>query len=597
MSQFYEYLVVSLILYVVSYGYYIVISRGLGKRATFLQMRRYIPCALASVIPCALAGVDISSPLFIIPIVIWGLWIFTYPTIYWYSNHAVSSDFGFHFEAVFGMYIITWISGIGILAIAFPVMKWPAVIFLTVVETLLVALPVAQWIYFVMYKSCINENGMQMVQETDKNEVIEFIGSMPIALTIFSVLIVGFSLYGFGSMNLSALSAAYELNVISLAVIAALVLFLTVYLWKKGKKHHHGVFERTGIVDLYLNVKDFLNRNKQYKTNLQERLKTLSVEAEGQAFDKPSTVILVIGESASRDYMKAFNDEYKYDTTPWLSANAGSHNFVLYPNAYASRANTIFAVSNAMTEMNQYNGKEFYESCSVIDVAHKLGYNVQWYSNQGYMSDTDTAVSLIAETADVAKWTKHQLNTVQFDESLLDFVKQTDPTKNNFIILHLMGSHFNFMNRYPQEFTKFGTPGKYELEENYANSIAYTDSVLQRVYEYAKDKLNLQVMIYFSDHGTKPDKRRSPNFDGMGSVRIPFFTYFSDEYIAKHKGVYDTLVENHEKYWTNDLFYEMMCSIFDVESNRFDEANSLGSKSYRYKKEDLLTDAGKRHIK
>ena len=328
---------------------------------------------------------------------------------------------------------------------------------------------------------------------------------------------------------------------------------------------------------------------------MQERISKLQVTPLNKS-DKPHTILLVIGESASRDYMKAFNKEYKFDTTPWLDKMAQSKNFILFPNAFSILPHTVTAVSNAMTETNQYNDKKFYESCSVIDIAHAAGYKVHWYSNQGHLGCADTPVTLIANTADVAKWTKQELNQVQYDESLLPYLDELNPGKNNFLIVHLKGNHFNFLNRFPESFTKFGTPGKYDLEVNYANSIAYTDYVLEQIFNYAKDKLNLQAMVYFSDHATIPDKRRSPNFEGLASVRIPFFTYFADEYIAQHKEVYDTLKMHENFYWTNDLAYELLCSIFDIKSNRFDETNSLASEKFKYKREDLRTNCGKSKI-
>lgn len=366
---------------------------------------------------------------------------------------------------------------------------------------------------------------------------------------------------------------------------------MSTYLWKKK----HGVFIRTAIVEFYLDVKEYLATNLQYTKNMQERISKLQVTSLNQS-QKPQTILLVIGESASRDYMKAFNKDYKYDTTPWLDQIAQRRNFILFPNAFSIGANTVLAVSNAMTEINQYNDQKFYESCSIIDIAHAAGYKVHWYSNQGHLGCADTPVTLIANTADVAKWTKQELNQVQYDESLLPYLKELDSTKNNFLVLHLKGSHFNFLNRFPESFTKFGTPGKYDLEVNYANSIAYTDYVLEQIFNYAKDNLNLQAMVYFSDYATVPDKRRSPNFEGLASVRIPFFTYFADEYIAQHQEVYDTLKKHENFYWTNDLAYELLCSIFDIKSNHFDEANSLASEQFKYKREDLRTNCGQSKI-
>lgn len=585
------YIITAIVFYLFSYIYYLKISHGLGNKATYLQMRRFIPCAILAVMPAALANLPLSSPLFVIPTIIAILWIFTYPTLYFISNHKVSSDFEFHFEAVFGLYFIAWISSLGIIIKQVSWLAIPATLLITIAELIMLAIPVAQLIYYGLYKACINENGMEMIQETHYNEIIEYIKSMPLTLnitaffaSICTTLIVLF-------FNYQELTILQSTTIINLAVIAATTIFLSIYLWKKK----HGVFIRTAIVEFFLDVKEYLATNLQYTQNMQERISKLQVTSLNKS-QKPQTILIVIGESASRDYMKAFNKEYKYDTTPWLDKMAQSKNFILFPNAFSIGANTVLAVSNAMTEINQYNDKKFYDACSVIDIAHATGYKVHWYSNQGHLGSADTPVTLIANTADIAKWTKQELNQVQYDESLLPYLKELDPAKNNFLVVHLKGSHFNFLNRYPESFTKFSTPGKYELEVNYADSIAYTDYVLEQIFNYAKDNLNLQAMVYFSDHATVPNKRRSPNFEGLASVRIPFFTYFADEYIAQHQEVYDTLKKHENFYWTNDLAYELLCSILDIKSNHFDEANSLASEKFKYKREDLRTNCGQTKI-
>ena len=585
------YIITAVILYLFSYIYYLKISHGLGNKATYLQMRRFIPCAILAVLPAALVSMPLSSPLFVIPTIIAILWILTYPTLYFISNHKVSSDFEFHFEAVFGLYFIAWISSLGILAQQVSWLAIPATIFITLAELIMLAIPIAQLIYYSLYKACINETAIEMIQGTDYNETIEFFKSMPIMLNIITFLGSIFITVAALFVNYQEMIIQRDTPIINLAIISAIAIFLSTYLWKKK----HGVFIRTAIVEFFLDVKEYLATNLQYTQNMQERISKLQVTSLNKS-QKPQTILIVIGESASRDYMKAFNKEYKYDTTPWLDKMAQSKNFILFPNAFSIGANTVLAVSNAMTEINQYNDKKFYDACSVIDIAHATGYKVHWYSNQGHLGSADTPVTLIANTADIAKWTKQELNQVQYDESLLPYLKELDPAKNNFLVVHLKGSHFNFLNRYPESFTKFSTPGKYELEVNYADSIAYTDYVLEQIFNYAKDNLNLQAMVYFSDHATVPNKRRSPNFEGLASVRIPFFTYFADDYIAQHQEVYDTLKKHENFYWTNDLAYELLCSILDIKSNHFDEANSLASEKFKYKREDLRTNCGQTKI-
>lgn len=584
-----EYITIAALLYVLAYGYYVFISHGLGNKATFLQMRRFLPCAILAVLPAALVKMSLISPLFIIPLLIAILWIFTYPTIYFISNHKVSSDFEFHFEAVFGLYLISWITAIGILFSYLDILRLPLAILLTIIEGILFYIPFYQWVYYFLYKSCIDENGMQMILETHYNEIIEYFKSMPVIYNIANAFISIGCLVLFTYYNIQGMQVVYITDIYSVTIISMIAIFLTIYLWKLK----NGVFVRTGIIEFYLDNKEYLNKNKLYLTNMQKRIEKLEVKRLSSESAKPSTIILVIGESASRDYMQAFNENYKFPTTPWLSKMKNKDNFILFPNAFSNYANTVIALTNALTEINQYNDKKFVESCSVIDIARKLGYKVHWYSNQGHLGCADTGVSLIAETSDIAKWTKQKINTIQYDESLLEYLDEIDPNKNNFVVLHLKGSHFNFLNRYPIEFSKFGKPGVYDLELNYANTIAYTDEVLKNIYEYAKNKLNLQAMVYCSDHGTLPDKRRSPNFEGLGCVRIPFFTYFSDEYIKNNQDIYKNLYKHKDFYWTNDLLFDLMCSIFNVEANVFDESNSLASDKFKYRRSDLRTYGGK----
>ena len=459
-------------------------------------------------------------------------------------------------------------------------------------EYLLLALPLFQASYYFLYGTCVSTGAVTMIFETYTNEVIEYFKSMPLAVRIGTPILNIALLAAFLYFNLTSVTAISVPLLPNLAIIIAATLFLTYYLWNTKK----GIFIRTGLIELVLDVKDYLEQTKSYKTNLAKRVANLNVTQTTPFCEKPATFILVIGESESRDYMSAFCD-YPQDTTPWLKSKQASENFLLYKNAYACKDQTVPALERAFTEVNQYNEKKFYESCSFVDIARKAGFKISWFSNQSHIGAADTAVTLVANTADTAEWTKLHLNQVQYDESLLGYLKQIDANENNFIVFHLKGSHFNFINRYPQEFAKFSKPDTYDLIPNYIDSIAYTDYVLQQIQEYAAKHLNLQAMVYFSDHATIPDKRRSPNFGGFANVRIPLFTFFADEYISNHPHVYSSLKANQDKYWTNDLAYELICGILDIKSNHYDESNSLASTQYKYSQAMLKTNLGELWIK
>lgn len=595
MNNYLPYLIFGLFLYLSSYIYYISISHGLGHKAEYLQLRRFVPCAILAIFPVAWAHVELTSPLFIISLISGIAWIITYPLLYYRSNHKVSSDFGFHFDTVFGLYIIGWLTSLKILIIDLNFLTSILIFFIATIEFLLFLIPISQWIYYYLYNSCITESGINMIQDTHYNEIIEFFKQFSVLFNIilFTVILILYNVFIIANLHFDVI----DLSPRQYLPILCIAIFLSYYLWKTGKtEKQQGVFARTGIIELWLNVKEYMAKNLLYQTNMQERIKDLKVSPDKPQFKKPSTIIMVIGESASRDYMSAFTD-YPVETTPWLSDKKNDKHFILYPNAYSCEANTVHSLERALTEFNQYNNKQFYTSCSIIDIAHKAGYTTHWYSNQGHLGSADTPITLVANTSGTAKWTKQNLNQVQYDEALLDYLDEVNPKKNNFVVIHLKGNHFNFINRYPQNFAKFSEPGKYDLIPNYIDSIRYTDYILKRIWEYGMQKLNLQAMLYFSDHATIPDKRRAPDFGGFGTVRIPMFTYFSDEYIKKYPDTYNTLKKNEKQYFTNDLAYDLMCGIFNIKSNHFDETNCFSSPLYKFTRETLKTNLGKIDIK
>ena len=430
--MFNSYILMFLTLYLLSYFYYVKISKGLGHKAEYLQLRRFFPCALLAVLPMYLFSVPLNYPLYIISLVTGALWIIIYPLFYYLTYHKTSSDFGFHLDTVFGLYIISWLVSLKLLVQYFNF--WPAIslFIISCIEFIIILIPIIQILYYAVYKTCVTDSSIMLMRETDHNEAIEFYKSLPFIIQIIIpvILIAVFSVINYGNQTtLPQISSIYDY---SIYIIIATTLFLTHYLWNTKK----GVFIRTGIIELFLDVNKYIKETHLYASNVEARLKNLKVEPNKPNFDKPSTIIMIIGESESRDYMSAFTD-YQYNTTPWLKEMSLTKNFVLFPNSYACKDQTVPSLERALTEVNQYNDKKFYESCSIIDIAKKSGYKTYWFSNQGHIGSAETAITLVANTADKAEWTKQNLNKPQYDETLLDYIKTVNPEENNFIVLHL----------------------------------------------------------------------------------------------------------------------------------------------------------------
>lgn len=114
-----KYFILMLSLYLLPYSFYRSVSHGLGHKAEYLQMRRFFPCAILAVLPAYLANISLLSPIFITSFITGLSWIITYPLFYFFTYRKNSSDFGFHFDIVFGLYIIAWLTSLKILVITF----------------------------------------------------------------------------------------------------------------------------------------------------------------------------------------------------------------------------------------------------------------------------------------------------------------------------------------------------------------------------------------------------------------------------------------------------------------------------------------------
>ena len=587
-----SYLIVSLVLYFFSYISYYLLSPGIGNKEKFLQLRRFIPCAFAAALPAYLASFSIFSCTFLLPLVIGLFWCLTFPVLYYVSKHKTTTFFTWHFDFAFGLYVMAWLSGLQILSSNHGTLSYFFATLLSLVEFFLLVIILFELFYYITYKTVISENGLMVILETHMLEVKEYFSSLPKCLIFSATVLVTSILFYIFYFNFTIMSLPLRQNLSTSNIWLLLILlcYLTFYLWQPVPEK--GIFARTGLIELYIDVKNYISSASLYKENHFMHLSDLSVSSSMNKLSNPHTVILVIGESASRTLMNAFAP-CDVNTTPWLKEHATDEDFFLFPHAYTCWGQTVPALERALTEFNQYNDKTFNKSFSIIDIAKKAGYTTWWYSNQGYLGSSATPVTLIAQSSDTSRWTLQDVNVKQYDSALLTYLKKIPTNQNNFIVLHLKGSHYNYKSRYPETFAKFGDPSEYNAVDNYNNSICYTDYILQEIQQYGSENMNLQSMVYFSDHGDVPNRRRQPDFSGFGGLRIPLFVYLSKEYKETFPETAKALRNNTEKYFTNDLIYELMCGLLQVKSNNYDSKNSIATNEYKWSRDTLRTNLGK----
>lgn len=304
------------------------------------------------------------------------------------------------------------------------------------------------------------------------------------------------------------------------------------------------------------------------------------------------TVILIIGESESRDRMTAFNSELKEESTPWLSGMAKDNQAILYKKAYSNFPATALALEQVLTSENQYGNQQFSDAVSILDVANKVGYETWWLSNQNRTANGTAAYEVVAEAAKHKLWTNP---APQDDKALLDLLKKVPKDGNNFVIIHMYGSHTRYMDRYPAGYPEIHNSTKANVVK-YDTSVKYTDEIMGRIFDYAEKNLNLKALIYTSDHGEDMANGHGEGGFTFAMVHTPVFFWFSQEY----RKDYPQLVSNVEKhkadFFTNDLMFDSLSGILLAGNNYQQAQYDISDDKYSLPADKALTVHGKHKV-
>lgn len=348
-QSFFVALIISYLLLVVTYA---VTSVGIAKYTFFLQMRRYIPCAVTVALATSLwlkAGYNYKK---LLPhTVVALLWVLVFPICYWLTFRDSMTFIDKHYDQAFGAYVFAFTVSLRLLFLK--LQQWRDNIvqrfFCATIQTCAVIIPLFQILYFAYYKYPFTETAAIALLQTNPNEAKEYLllnfGYVGI---IGTIILFASAFYGLYKLNtLENIRTEYSaLGKKALALMLVIVVATAGY----GAK----MFKDTGVMQAYVFAKDYFDRTNKFKEFHDANFANLTVTPSTPRFAKPSTVILVIGESASAYYMSAYSD-VKNNNTPWLKSMRNNDNFILFNHAYTSVCQTVPSLERALTEKNQYN--------------------------------------------------------------------------------------------------------------------------------------------------------------------------------------------------------------------------------------------------
>jgi glucan phosphoethanolaminetransferase (alkaline phosphatase superfamily) len=219
--------------------------------------------------------------------------------------------------------------------------------------------------------------------------------------------------------------------------------------------------------------------------------------------DKPiavQNVILIIGESLTREHMSLYN--YDKNTTPYLDQLKKDKNFIFKKGIpagvvtdssipmivnVAQRCNALMHIISAKTNLFRLAQKQGYVTHFISAQSQEAFKYIRTYLNQKYIDN-------YVDSSNYG----YNYYTNANDTLLLNEIKKIDFSKHNFIVLNMSGSHSPYTSRVPKDYAPFT---KKTLNNQYDNTVRYSDTILNQLFNYIQEQNSSSVLFMTSDHG------------------------------------------------------------------------------------------------
>lgn len=324
----------------------------------------------------------------------------------------------------------------------------------------------------------------------------------------------------------------------------------------------------------YISTKSFIEyRNQINNVNkFQEENQDIEVER----IEDNETIVVVIGESTTRNHMGIYG--YVRETTPRLKQLSDS--LIIYNDVISSNVYTTASISDAFTLSNYETPENKY---SLIDFIKKSGYKVFWLSNQRAVGLNDNLVSRLASSSDETMFLSYNdfRHVTLYDEVLLkELVDKLKYQERKVIFLHLVGTHYDYSKRYPDNFSMFNSEDNSKrniIKDTYDNAVLYNDYIVSEIIKLVSKTSKRSAVVYFSDHGDEVYDTTDyfGHFDDKPTramYEIPFLVYLSEDFIKPK----DFVIDTSRKYMLDD-FPHSLTHLIGIESDLLEKNRSVFS--------------------
>ena len=316
-------------------------------------------------------------------------------------------------------------------------------------------------------------------------------------------------------------------------------------------------------------------------------------------------IVFILGESTNRNHMHLYG--YELPTTPKLDQLNEKGEISVFRNVVSPHSTTIAVLSKLFTFCDHESEKPWYEYNNLIDIMNTAGYKTHWLSNQESSGIWGNVAQIYADHSAMHRFTRirdSKEDTGILDEELFPLIDEAIENRSqdkNFYVVHLMGGHGLYYNRFPYSFYKFTKDDihldvpeqKKEVVAQYDDAIYYNDYIVSSIIDKFRDTETL--VIYVPDHGEAVYDdggfaghiEENPN---RHMIEIPVIMWASDKFKTKYPEKWAEIqAAVNRPYMTDDMIHTVL-DLSDIQTVDFNPAKSIVNASFDASRPRIFND-------
>lgn len=455
-----------------------------------------------------------------------------------------------------------------------PIYLWSLVI----VQNILL---IADWFLVFNFQTLICPETIDILRETNINETQGFINTYLTPLNISGIVFLVFAINSAILFLSKIICNIKNIKYYIYAITTGGFVYFIIFSINFGFYGNRIIQHYSSITRVLHSSVVSVNLSKQYLLVSDINKK---VTATKTLYHSPA-IILVIGESFSYFHTSLY--KYGKPTNPLLEKRHTQGELILFSDVISPNDHTSAVMGSIFSLKNGISNAPLFPACFKNAGYYTIMYNNQYFIGKGekfFLSNIDVSNSMLSA---------RNTNGYVFDGNMIKAINPID--SNSLCIVHLMGQHYGYEDRYPKEFAHFSaddydktkyTQRQREFIAHYDNATLYNDYVIDQLIEKHEDK-NC-ILIYFSDHGEEVFECRdymghgsathSPNIDLQ--IKVPFMIWTSEKYQQNYPDKIERIKRAADfPITTNDIGHFLL-DLADIKTVWLDYSRSFISEQY-----------------